>query len=394
MVVLPSDMRGLNRRALFGCLRRIGVASRADLAKSLGMSAPTAGKIVDELIELGVLEEIDESPPARPVAGGPRRARRLGRPARLLRLEGRRPRFLALELGVRETRLALVPIAASGEEDWTVRFPTGSSASQWQQRLGQAARRLPANDLHGALLSTPGIVDEKAGRVLFSPNLHWTARTDLRRLVGDIWNLRVEVVQEERALALGHLAADPGGDDFLLVDFGEGVGGAMVSSGHVYQSPLPLSGELGHTPVLGNRRPCGCGATGCVETLVSRTGLLESFAAARAGEPATWEDLQAHLQARRVPAWLAEALDAIAVGIAGALNVLGLKRTVITGSLATLPSAVFDYLSAAITRGAMWARFGRVHCEIAPRRRLAGLVAVGIDQFVIPSHHHRRDVAA
>ena len=36
------------------------------------------------------------------------------------------------------------------------------------------------------------------------------------------------LVQEIRALALGHLTAEPGGEDFLLVDFGEGVGGATL----------------------------------------------------------------------------------------------------------------------------------------------------------------------
>ena len=69
----------------------------------------------------------------------------------------------------------------------------------------------------------------------------------------------VLLVQEIRALALGHLTADPAAQDFLLVDFGEGVGGAIVLEGKLYSPSTPLSGELGHTPVPGNRRLCGCG---------------------------------------------------------------------------------------------------------------------------------------
>ena len=38
----------------------------------------------------------------------------------------------------------------------------------------------------------------------------------------------------------------------------------------------------------------------------------------------------------------------------------------------------------AIQNGAMWARFGQVECLSAPRRRTAGLVAVGIDRLVVP----------
>ena len=57
---------------------------------------------------------------------------------------------------------------------------------------------------------------------------------------------------------------------------------------------------------------------------------------------------------------------------------------VITGSLTELPPVVIEHLSRAIESGAMWARFGKVECRAAPRRRLAGLVAVGIDQFIAP----------
>ena len=56
MIYVPSRMGQLNRRALLRQLQKLGVASRAHLAKSLGMSQPTAGKIVDELIGMDVVE--------------------------------------------------------------------------------------------------------------------------------------------------------------------------------------------------------------------------------------------------------------------------------------------------------------------------------------------------
>jgi hypothetical protein len=32
----------------------------------------------------------------------------------------------------------------------------------------------------------------------------------------------------------------------------------------------------------------------------------------------------------------------------------------------------------------MWSRFGKIEVESAPRRRIAGLVSVGIDRLVVP----------
>lgn len=391
MVLIPAKMGRINKRALLGRLQRIGQASRADLAKSLGLSQPTAGKIADELLRLGVLEEVDEVAAAshlRTRAGDGRN--RVGRPGRILRLNRTHARFLAIQLGVSETNLAAVPIGVEPEDRWTVQAKTPASADDWVRQLKAMAAKIQENNFWGVLVSVPGIVDEPGARVLFSPNLHWTEAVELPALVQQVWPAPVELVQEERALALGHQSVDANEEDFLLVDFGEGVGGAAIVSGKLYTSPLPLSGELGHTPVIGNRRKCGCGAVGCIETLVSMRGLLQSYGAAHRGSRPTWESLGKAIETRGVPRWLAGTLDATGNVIAGALNVTGLRRVIITGTLTELPPVVMNHLSRAIMTGAMWARFGELVIETAPRRRAAGLVAVGIDRLVLPMEQNGR----
>src|ERR1044071_9342749 len=171
--------------------------------------------------------------------------------------------------------------------------------------------------LWGVLVSVPGIVDEATGRALFSPNLHWLEKIDLAAGLRQIWRLPILLVQEIRALALGHLTAQPGGEDFLLADFGQGVGGAIVLDGELYTHPMPLSGEFGHSPISGNQRRCGCGASGCLETLISERGLLESFGAAQGGSPRSWQALVQHVTAQGIEDWLADALAATAKVIAG-----------------------------------------------------------------------------
>ena len=382
-------MGRINKRALLTRLQQMGVASRADLAKSLGLSQPTSGKIVDQLLEIGVLEEIET--PARPAGAEAETPPKLGRPGRQLQLAQSTPRFIGIQLGVLETRLKLLPLGSNGEDAWTLRVPTPDSADAWLRQLRKAALRLRCEPLWGVLVSVPGIVDEKTDRVIFSPNLHWTEKVDLTALIGRAWSVPVVLVQEERALALGHQAMHPGGEDFLLVDVGEGVGGSVVVAGKLYLQALPMSGELGHTPVPGNLRPCGCGAIGCVETLISTRGLLQSFAAATGRPQPGWWALKAHVAEHGVPDWLADSLNATAGVIAGALNVIGLRRVVLTGSLNELPPVVFEHLCAAIRRGALWARFGEVKLEAAPRRRTAGLVAVGLDRLVVPMAEAERN---
>jgi len=382
MIFLPARMGLLNRRALIRQMEKAGVASRAGLARALGMSQPTAGKIVEELLAEKILEEV-EAPDAAPST-----AAALGRPGRQLSLNRARPGFLGIQLGIRRTDLFELPLDPGAAPLWQDSFalPAGgpNPARAWGQGLHGFAKQIRARDIRCVVLSVPGVVDESARRILFSPNVHWSEGADLPALVKQVWPVPVLLVQEERALALGHHRQHPEQEDFLLVDFGDGVGGAILVGGKPFTGPLPISGELGHTPVPGNLRKCGCGAIGCVETLVSVRGLLEGFSEAYPRQKKEWAALQAHLVVHGVEPWLAEALHAAAFVIAGSLNVLGLRRVVITGVLAELPPAVIGELSAAIKKGAMWARFGQVDCVIAPRQRAAGLVAVGIDRFIAP----------
>jgi len=202
-------------------------------------------------------------------------------------------------------------------------------------------------------------------------------------------DLPVVLVQEIRALALGHLAAAPEVQDFLLVDFGVGVGGAVVQAGKLYSSPLPMSAEVGHTPVQGNERRCGCGAVGCLETLVSERGLLESFARAHRISKPAWDRLARHVDEYGIEPWLAQTLVTTAKVISGTLNVLGLRRVVLTGRLADLPNVVLGLVATEVRRATLWARFGEVVCEGAPHRRAAGFVLTGIDRLVLPSNQEQ-----
>lgn len=81
MKAIPSSLRATNQRLLLERLLRDGIATRAELADRTGMSRPTAGKILDELLSAHVVET---------VASGVQDAeRKLGRPAQPLRLNAK-----------------------------------------------------------------------------------------------------------------------------------------------------------------------------------------------------------------------------------------------------------------------------------------------------------------
>jgi hypothetical protein len=91
-----------------------------------------------------------------------------------------------------------------------------------------------------------------------------------------------------------------------------------------------------------------------------------------------------HVNQAGLDPWLAETLEATARIVAGAINVLGVRRLVITGRLTEIPACVLCFAEA-VRQGSIWGRFGEVLCQTAPHRRAAGLVAVGLDRLVLPT---------
>jgi predicted NBD/HSP70 family sugar kinase len=117
--------------------------------------------------------------------------------------------------------------------------------------------------------------------------------------------------------------------------------------------------------------------------------MLESFNSltwkrGRSESPVSWSSFCDQVNQNGLEPWLEEALESTARVIAGALNVLGVRRFVVTGVLAELPSCV-AFLAQRVKQGAMWGRFGEILCETAPHRRAAGLVAAGLDRLVLPA---------
>jgi predicted NBD/HSP70 family sugar kinase len=278
-----------------------------------------------------------------------------------------------------------VPAALPDDERWDVEFKTPSSEATWRQRLRQHSAALSIRRPWGVMVSVPGLVDESTGKILLCPNLHWCERADLVSAFYELFKAPVRLIQESRALALAEVGTRASASDFFLVDFGDGVGGAVVIGQRPYDGSVPATGEIGHTPIAGNQRQCGCGNLGCLETLIAERWLVQSLVEATGNAEITFADVCKAAQGPDLPGFLMEALDATAACIAAILNVCGLKRVVLTGHIRELGPRATDHLIASIRRSAMWSRFDAVEVELVQRRRARGLTIAGIQRVIMPT---------
>lgn len=184
----------------------------------------------------------------------------------------------------------------------------------------------------GVGVGIPGFVRD--GVVLGSPNLPFLNGQPIEATLRERLGVPVHLINDANAAALGAWVdlKDPG--DLLVLTLGTGVGGGIIMGGRVWSGGTGTAGELGHIHI-GGPVPCGCGAVGCLETWLGAAGLARR-AAARGHLIDSVTALVAaaddgHVWAQQL---LHEAANALGYGLRTLLNVLGIRRVLITGGVA------------------------------------------------------------
>jgi len=125
-------------------------------------------------------------------------------------------------------------------------------------------------------ISHSGVIDSKAGKILFWPMIEGWDNIPLSQIFEDAHGLPISVEDGVRAMAIaesrfGHAK---GMSNFVFVSVGMGIGSAMFFDGQLHVGRNGLAGELGHTTVEENGNRCTCGNRGCLELFSSGYAIL------------------------------------------------------------------------------------------------------------------------
>ncbi|WP_441246996.1 ROK family protein [Kitasatospora sp. McL0602] len=347
--------KGSTRRNNLGVVLRLlrenGAQSRTRIAAAAGLPKATVSVLVTELIQRGLVRE-----------GELDRAGAVGRPHRMVELDGSRVCGIGAEVGVDHVTVMALDLSGAvvHEQRRGISIPELSPQEALREvavMVRAALRVVGARGLGvaGVVLVTQGAVDTETGTVRLATNFGWRdvpAAAELRALLGPgAPPVQVENDAESGALA-EYISADVDSDDdadtreLLYVTGGIGVGGAKLSDGRLLRGS-----EIGHMHLDRLERPCACGRTGCWEMAVGLQALLD--AAADRTDPV--HDRTADLAQRlgellaradggdpRTLAALAGIADDLARGLGILVDVLNPSRIVLGGYFAVFGRYLVD----------------------------------------------------
>lgn len=136
---------------------------------------------------------------------------------------------------------------------------------------------LTLNDVPWVGVGCPGTVNRATGIIEFANNLYFRD-LHLRELLQErLENKEVILENDANAAAYGEYMAGAlkGAKNALAITLGTGLGGGIIIEGKLYAGSNYAGGELGHTVIVTDGKPCTCGRHGCWECYGSATGLIK-----------------------------------------------------------------------------------------------------------------------
>lgn len=341
-----QTVRQANLAVVLDHLRRRGPSSRSALVAATGLTRSAIGRLVGELVDLGLAVEEPALSDGSP-----------GRPSPVVRVDPSRFGVLAVEIGVDELTAAVVALDGSIERIRRIaRTRTREECAEvvadvagLAEELGfGGGRRVGGLEVIAVGVAIPALVSD-AGRVAVAPNLGWRD-VDLATAVVEALALGVPVFVGNDA-DLGALAEFTFGvraDHMVYVSGEVGVGGSVITGGVRITGRSGFAGEFGHMPVNPAGGRCSCGAVGCWETEIGERALLRRAGLdVDGGVPAVDELLErASASDPKVLAALAEEGRWLGIGIAGLINAFDPDVVVLGALLGRLLPRVREPLEA------------------------------------------------
>ncbi len=125
-------------------------------------------------------------------------------------------------------------------------------------------------------MGVPGLRSSKTHIIETAPNIPCLRRINLEQMVADQVHIPITSDNDANAGAYAEFVcgAGMGVRHMAYLTLGTGLGSGLILNGSLYRGASGYGGEFGHTLLYVNGRLCGCGKHGCVETLVSATGMV------------------------------------------------------------------------------------------------------------------------
>jgi glucokinase len=270
----PSIMRQVNLSVVFGAIRRVGPISRPQLARETGLSMPTVKQVVELLLAKGYVHETDAIADSK----GPKRP---GPRAKSLSFQATLGYVLGIDTGADNTVAKVADLSGRILATTRIAHPQpphrdavlATIRTTVEQVLASAG--IPASDLLGVTVGTPGVVDPVTGSISLAPQIIGWDGIILAKELKDLADCPIVVESESHLSLLAEqwLGGARYHSNVVYIQLGIGIGGAILINGKIHRGNSGAAGEIAYLVIGDEERE---------ESPESSAGAFEWFAGGQA----------------------------------------------------------------------------------------------------------------
>jgi glucokinase len=350
--VRHATMLEVNEFLVLDYVREHDPTSRTEIARDLGLSPASVGRIVQRLREDGLVADAGSSPSTG------------GRPRAIVSYRRDAGAVIAVDLGGTRCHAALADLAGTIlAEDVRLTHSTGDAFTTLEATIHEMRREATERHMPVVALAVgiPGILDPERGLARDAPYLIWDDFPVVDRLAAAV-EIPFVVDNDVNLAALAHAWRGDGRriGHFVTLSVGTGTGAAIVSDGRLLQGRHNAAGELGYLILERDqlRRPI-TGGLGAFEEFASGPGIAaRATALVGAGRSSTLGAGDITPEAVLAAAAsgdeigltvVADLLDRLAMGIVAVCSIVDPELVILEGGVGRAMGPYLDQLADRIT---------------------------------------------
>lgn len=238
-----------------------GPVTRSDLVEASGLSMISLTKYITQFIDDGIVKETGLSNSTG------------GRKPALLEIDPGYGYIIGIDVGAHSVKAGLVGLNGRIVKKEII-YPNDHSQPFLHYTPGELAGMIEviinenaSLNILGISIGISGLVDRKANKIIFCPNISDWNNVDLKEIFEERFGMPVFVDTSARCLirAEKRFGIAKNEDNAVYLSLGCGIAAGIMANGQIYEGD-GFAGEIGHIKVAeGDNNRCTCGNPHCLE---------------------------------------------------------------------------------------------------------------------------------
>ncbi|GAB6168725.1 ROK family protein [Clostridium carnis] len=276
---------------------------------------------------------------------------------------------VGVDLGGTKIYTALVDLEGNVKKEITIK----TEAEKGEQAILENILHTIDNVLEGTNINevkaigvgSPGPLDVEKGLIVYTPNLPFK-NFNIVKPIKEKYGVDTYLDNDANVATLGEFmfGAGQGSNNMVFITVSTGIGGGAIINGRLFRGSTANALEVGHMTVMKGGPRCGCGNTGCAESVASGTAIMKRAREAVASNADTalknYEEVTARevfLEAEKgdmvAKDILNDCLSYLGITVANIANIFDPDKVVLGGGVSNAGRIVFDKIEEEMQRRAL-----------------------------------------